>query len=359
MSRPTPTLPHRPVKRTGAGIRTVIWLLSFSMSGFVACGERFEVPEEESGAAGEVGPAGAATPARYTSTFAFAGTGPGAVQLYVRFANRTGAETLVRDYVAWLARDNVWMNVLKVRDTLPVPRADWRILPAPGLRVIAGDGTDVLGLTFSPRSASTDEEQAGMPEVRLAPAGVVAEWTGLTGQRELLGVGDVDVGGEVQPGLFFFRRAARPATAPAARRADRIFLLADSVGNGLLIEGNVAHPDAPAAVPEITFTAWTWLQGVENTWSDVTLEPVLDIDEESAADETTPQLVGEETARAWAFGIPAAAVTGQLLMVEQEAGQSPSAPLFPLERFFLLTAQLSVNDTTFYFRGLGLESPLP
>ena len=350
VSRPTPLPPNRPVKRPVAGIRTVGWLVSFSITSSMACGERFEVAEEESGGVGETGEAGAATPARYTSTFAFAGTGPGAVQLYVRFANRTGAESLVRDYAAWLALDNTWMNLLKVRDTLPVPRADWRILPAPGLRVVAGDGTDVLGLTFSPPAASADADQQAVPEVRLAPAGVVAEWTGLTGQRELLGVGGVDVGGEVQPGLFFFRRAARPANAPAARRADRIFLLADSLGNGLLIEGNVAHPDAPAAVPEITFTAWTWLQGVENTWSDVTLEPLTD-------DGAGPGQ--DEDARAWSFGIPVAAVTGQLRMVEQEVDRPSLGPLFPLERFFLLTAELAVNDTTFFFRGLGLESPLP
>lgn len=339
------------MKRPVARLRTVYWLLGLSITMSVGCGERFEVPEDEAAGSGDTGPAGAATPARYISTFAFAGTGASPVQLYVRFGNRTGTESLARDYTAWLAREGTWMNLLSVRDTLPVPRADWRILPAPGLRVLAGDGTDVLGLTFTPR---TDEgEEDGMPEVRLAPAGVVAEWTGLTGQRELLGVGGVDVGGEIQPGLFFFRRAARPATAPAARRADRIFLLADSLGNGLLIEGNVAHPDAPAAVPEITFTAWTWLQGVENTWSDVTLEPLTDpADQTGEADAAGPAV-------AWTFGIPAAAVTGDLRVVPEATDRVSRDPLFPLERFFLVTAELSVDEMTFFFRGLGLESPLP
>jgi hypothetical protein len=270
-----------------------------------------------------------ATPARYLTTLAFAGAGTSAHQLYVRLANYASETALRREYGAWLADASGWTRMLDVRDTLPVPRAAWRILPSEQLRVMVGNDAELSGLLF--RGADQ--------RAQLTPTGVVAEWTGLTGQRARLGLASLDLVDASDAGLLFFRRAARAASAEATDLIERVFLLADSLGNGVLIQTVLGESEA-------TPIAWTWVEGVESTWSDVRLSP-LDLEEEA----------DPRDAREWEIQIPDAEATGRLRVTEGDS--TAAGPLQPGERFYLLAAELTVGERLLALRGLGVESPLP
>jgi hypothetical protein len=297
----------------------------------VACGERVDIPPTETPDETEPGRIGVATPARYLTTLAFAGAGVNARQLYVRLANDASESELRREYGAWLADANGWTRMLDLQDTLPVPRAAWRVLPSEQLRVMVGDDAELSGLLF----------QGSERSAQLTPSGVVAEWTGLTGQRARLGLASLDLADTSDAGLLFFRRAARPASAEKSDLIERVFLLADSLGNGILIQTVLGEA-------ERTSVAWTWVEGVENTWSDVRLSPV-DLEEEADPRE----------AREWAIQIPNAEATGRLRVAEADSAGHPTRPFQPGERFYLLTGELAVGELLLALRGIGVESPLP
>jgi hypothetical protein len=297
----------------------------------LACGERVDVPPTETPDETVPGRVGVATPARYLTTLAFAGAGPQARQLYVRLANYASESDLRREYGAWLADADGWARVLDLRDTLPVPRAAWRVLPSAQLRVMIGDDAELSGLLF----------QGGERGMQLTPSGVIAEWTGPTGQRARLGLASLDLAEASDAGLLFFRRAARPATAETPNVIERVFLLADSLGNGVLVQTVLGET-------ERTPVAWTWVEGVENTWSDVRLSSV------GLAEEADP-----DDAREWAIEIPNAEATGRLRVMEQDSADRPSGPIQPRERFYLLAGELTVGELVLVLRGIGVESPLP
>lgn len=298
------------------------------LSGLTGCGERFEMTDADTLADSADGGIGAPTPARYVTTVLFVGAAREPSRLYARFTNHTSETSLARDYGAWLSSTDGWSRLVTVRDTLPLPRADWRILPGPELTVLVGDGAEFFGLGFSSE-----------PPRRLLPGGVIADWTGLTGQRAWLGLGALEAGSELEEGLMFFRRAARPASAPQSSQMDRILLLADSLGNGLLIEGNISLASSPV-------TIWAWLEGVESSWSDVSFEPAAGDDEPEAA-----------AAATWTFEIPSVGIIGRIRGIDTPGGSGLDTD--GRERVYPLLAELALNDRVFRFTGIGLESPLP
>lgn len=300
-----------------------------------ACGDGRTVPQRgEPAGADSLGP-GAPTPARYVTTVAFAGSGSRPAQLFARFANETSFQTLTRDYTAWLSDENGWQPLLSLQDTLPVPRAGWRVLPGNGLRVRVADGAEFLALSF-------DTERG---DVTLVPGGVVTDWTGLTGQRAYLGVATLERGGRVEEGLVFFWRAARPASAPAIGRTDRILLLADTLGNGMMIEGNA---EARGAI-----TLWSWLGGVEATWTDVAFSPIP-ADDRLSGDEPDD----EAAPRGWTLEIAQVGLAGLIRVVEPAGTDSLSGRWVP-SRVYRVEGEVSVEGQVFRFNGIGLESPLP
>lgn len=291
-------------------------------------GCRGQKPESETEAVARapVPASEAVVPARFVNSLAFVGTAAESPRLYLRFLNRTSSSQLVRDYRGWLAEGNGWSRVLALRDTLPLPRAAWRVLPAAGLRVRVGDGADLAEIAIS------DSGQA----LRLTLGGPIAEWSGATGQREYLGLAALEREGVRRPGLLFVRRGARATSAPRPRDADRLIVLADTLGNGLLIAKSTSDSTASAA-------AWTWMDGVEESWTDVTFSPL--------ASPGAPS----EGEWEWTVEIGDADLSGHLERREALGARAGA----PLETVFLVWARISVRGRVRRMSGVGLISPLP
>lgn len=309
---------------------------------FPGCGERSPSPEDAEGGETAETAAEAVTPARYLSGFAFVGTVPGGSRLYFELVNETSSSDLARDYRSWMAEGERWGELLDLRDTLPLPRAAWRVLPGAGLQVLVGDRVDVPGLIV----------RDSLRRLRLLPGGVIAEWTGPTGQRELLALASLERDGVTEQGLLFFRRAARSATAPEDPGYDRILLLADARGNGLLVT-QAAPPGAPAR-PGV---AWGWLDGVRTRWSDAVLRGPAAGEPEAAGDETR-----------WAVEIASAAIAAELEIVD--AAEAPPAvelmgPFLPGRsrveppRISLLVGSLREGGEERAVHGVALQNRLP
>lgn len=293
----------------------------------LACGETAPPSDGATDRIDEMAATGAAVDARYLTTYAFVSAGAEGPQLYAQLLNQTSPAFLVRDYGAWLVADEGrWQQLLSVRDTLPVPRAAWRTLPAPGFRLLVGDDGETMSLVFGDRSA----------EVRVRPEPPLAEWTGATGQREYLAPARLSAGGERHQGLLFFRRAASLWNREAGPGPDEIFLLADSTGAALLVAGSAEQPLG-------SLTAWTWLDGVQGTWTDVVLRP-----EEEAQ------------GRAWELELSEAGLSGRIWSV---AAATPGAPVGPPApggpAAELLAGELETPEATRPLRGLLLRTPLP
>lgn len=279
--------------------------------------------------------AGTVAPARYLSGFAFTGMVAGASQLYLELVNRTSESTLARDYGGWIAAgDGGWTRFLALRDTIPAPRAAWRILPGDGLHVLVGDASEIVGLAYADSAR----------RLRLQPSRVLAEWTGPTGQREALALATLQRDSIAEPGLLYFRRAARTASAPADRGTDRLLLLGDARGNGLL----VAQTDADTA--DSAF-AWGWLEETRSRWNDVRLRPLADPAGEP----------GEEPA--WALEIAAAGIAGELRPLAAVGGGETPVGVGLGEagsaRLVLVAGTIRGEGAPRPVRGILLQSPLP
>ncbi len=297
----------------------------------LACSDAAPPPERPGERPDEPAATGAAVDARYLTTYAFVSAGAQGPQLYAHLLNETSPAYLVRDYGAWLvAGEGRWQELLSVRDTLPVPRAAWRTLPAPGLRLLVGDDGETMALLLGERRA----------EVRLRPESPLAEWTGATGQREYLAPARLSAGGEVHQGLLFFRRAASLWDRDAGLGPDQVFLLADSAGAAVLVAGSAEQPLG-------SLTAWTWLDGVQGTWTDVVLRRHGDGQ-------------GEHGQGAWVLELSEAGLAGRIWSVaDARPGRpvGPPAPGGPAAE--VLEGELETPDATRRLRGLLLRAALP
>ncbi len=333
----------------------VLAAVSAAISG---CGEPAPLPDADQPPelAGDR-PASAA-PARYVTTLAFAGgRGPA---LVATFTHETSETTLLRSYDAWLATGAEWEPLLQVQDTLPIPRAAWRILPAASFHLQIADGAQILGLRFGGGDAPTRHVRVG---------GEIEDWTGPTGQRESWGLAAVEDSTGLHPGFLFFRRAARALGFPGSQIRERVFLLADTLGNALLIETE--------EVSGALASARSWLHGSSAAWTAVGLIPIdpASPSAEGATDTTpaaTPRptvidTVGrplEPTALplGWTFDIPDAALRGRITRqsvagpgVADLGGTGTGGP----DRAHRVTCELFVDDEVFRFEGLVLDLSLP
>jgi hypothetical protein len=194
----------------------------------------------------------AAMPARYVTDLAFSGFGSAAPVAVLRFRNDVSSAALTRRYRIWVAHGSRWASVLSSSDSLPVPRAAWRILPGDGLRVLAASGGELDGLVF----------RSGPAAFQLEPGKVLDEWTSPTGQRSRLLLAAWAEGEEPATGLLFERREARPYDSPPTRTLEEALLATDPAGNGLLLLRDTGDQDPGR---EAT-TAYTWIQGSEARW---------------------------------------------------------------------------------------------
>jgi hypothetical protein len=188
-------------------------------------------------------------------------------------------------------------------------------------------------------------------EFRLTPGELVAEWTGETGQREALLLAQVQQGDSLQNGLLVLRRSARlraagsdEATAngsdnlPASRvvglRA-QLFLLVDSLNNGLLVARDADDPDSTAI-------AWTWVGSIGNEWTDVRVQP--------------PEDVSRALAR-WLVELPEAGVTARFRLEplpEDSANGGLRNERMPLP--YAIQGRLEILGNGQPASGLGVES---
>ncbi|MFQ5679526.1 MAG: hypothetical protein ACE5HP_08700 [Gemmatimonadota bacterium] len=261
-------------------------------------------------------------PARYLSALAFAGAVPGGATLYLELLHEVTPGGLVRDYRGWLAEREEWRELLRLRDTLPVPRAAWRILPGDGLEVLVGSGPEIVGLLVADSTA----------RLRLLPGPVIAEWTGPTGQREFLAHASLARDSLAEPGFLFFRRAARPAGAPRDRGGDELFLLADARGGGLLVaRTDTVRAGGPAVIVR------SWFDGISSTWPDAVLE----------AGSREPRPGGGAGAPSWSLDSPTGLLAAELHGLAERPG------------FILLTGTLRRGGERSSLHGIQLHTTLP
>lgn len=172
-------------------------------------GERRPVPEPEAEATTTV------TPARFRTEVAFVphGDGPSA---YLSLEQVARPGSLARRYRGWLDDGSGFRALLSVTDTLPVPRAAWRPLPAEGLRVVAAGDGRFRTLVW--------EVPSGI--LRLTVDSTLVDWTGRTGQPERLAAARVLRGEDTVPGLLVERRLAHPLDAPGPEPDAGLLLVA-------------------------------------------------------------------------------------------------------------------------------------
>lgn len=335
-----------------------IVVLSLALLSAGGCGGRGEESPEPRAARPATGDTtGATAPTRYVSAFAFTGTVSGSSQLYLELLNETSASELRLDYRGWIApAGGAWIELLALSDTVPVPRAAWRVLPGRGLRVLVGDASELVGLVYAD----------SVHRVRLQLGRGIAEWTGPTGQRELLALATLERDSVTEPGLLYFRRAARASGAPGDGGTDRLLLLGDTRGNGLL----VARTEADTAA---TAFAWGWLEGASARWTDVLLR--RDAGGAGGAEATPEGGPGTGPRTTWRLEVPSARIAADLRVgasldpelpptggpaeAEGRRAAGGSGPSADEPRILLLEGSLQTPEGARSVRGLLLRIRLP
>lgn len=165
-------------------------------------------------------------PARYVTVLAWT-TGDGRPSGALWMENRTGASgEMVRMYRGWRVDGDTARSVLAVDDTLPVPQAAWRPLPASGLRI----SVDPRGRLYSLK--------VGPDEVRLRLERELASWRGATGTDQRLRRGrllaaNADTAlSEVTAAVLRFERLPGGPGPPGPART---LILSGGDGRGLLV----------------------------------------------------------------------------------------------------------------------------
>ena len=261
----------------------------------------------------------------YHTALTFVGFGPEPSLVHFRFENRTEPDRLRLEYNGWIPGPDAWTSVLGVIDSIPAPRAAWRVIPAGPLRVGVEAGGELSTLRL---------DLAGGP-VQIDALEEVSSWSGSTGQRESLRFADLQAGGRVESGWLLQRQRARLLDEPAPDRLIQAFLLADTLGNGLLILRDRAFADAPA-------TVWAWLDGVQLDWADAVL---LDLP-------GATELPGS-----WSFEVPDVGLFGEI------TGSEPMMDELPEEgvgfRLYRIAATIGFGDEQRSLSGIGVEERGP
>lgn len=289
----------------------------------LACGDGAPPPPDDE-EAGEATPAEAGvTPARYATSLAFVGYPPDSVSVYFHFLNETGSSFLARRYRVWSHGAGRWRTALAISDTIPSPRAAWRVLPGPGLRVTVADGEELASL-IHPDSARP---------FRLAPGEPITGWLGATGQREGLRRARLLAGDRSVDGLLVERRSARPLRSPVPPSVRQLFLLTYRGRDGLLLLRDEGGPDSPVV-------GHTWIEGEETTWNDV----ILDRRE-------------GEGGSAWNLRLPEAGIRGELTLGAVAVDSLPEGGAGL--RVASLEGTVRVDGGAWPARGLFVESRGP
>ncbi|MFW6192544.1 MAG: hypothetical protein ACOC83_03570 [Gemmatimonadota bacterium] len=177
------------------------------------------------------------TPARYRTELAAVAFEAPEAAVYLRFRQDVTGDAVHRRYAGWRLDVPDGSRVLTIRDSLPAPRAAWRVLPGPGLRLVAGEGEEPDGLLVGGEDAPWE----------IHVDSTLASWPGASGQRERMALGRL-VTDTVRPALVVLRREARPLDAPSPRAPNHLFVLVDGQGAGVvaLARGPLRRTEAEA-----------------------------------------------------------------------------------------------------------------
>jgi hypothetical protein len=136
--------------------------------------------------------------ALYHTELTFVGREEQPSLLHLRFDNRTDSVSIVTRYRGWFGGAE-WSEILDHADSLPVPRAAWRILPTGPVRMVAGEGGEPASLILA------------LPDggLRLDSRGSIGSWNSRTGQRESLHLAELQDDSGAESGLLLARQSAR------------------------------------------------------------------------------------------------------------------------------------------------------
>jgi hypothetical protein len=257
--------------------------------------------------------------ALYRTELTFVGQGTRPSLLRLRFDNRIDSASVHLRYRGWFGGDE-WREILDQSDSLPVPRAAWRILPTGPVRIVAGEGGE-------PSSVIVALSEGAL---RLDSRGAIASWNSSAGQRESLWLAELLAESGAESGLLLTRREGRRIDTHPAEWAGQYFLVTDTTGNGLLVMRDSASPDAPV-------TAWTWFDDTESEWTDAL---VLSL----AAQEGTPGR--------WSFELPEAGLLGELRGVPGIDDTPDGEAGFEV---FRVEATLVFEGQSWTMRGIGVQ----
>lgn len=244
--------------------------------------------------------------------------------LHLRFDNRTDSTSVRLRYRGWFGGEQ-WRELIDRRDSLPVPRAAWRVLPTGPIRIVAGEGGEVSSVILQLPEAN----------LRLDSRGAIGSWNSSTGQRESLRLAELLVEDGAEAGFLLARQRARRIDTPAEQDYGQYFLLSDTTGNGLLLMRDSTSPDAPV-------TTWTWFDGIEAEWDDALILTL-------AASEGVPGR--------WSFELPEAGILGELRGISPELVETADdGTAFSA---FRVDAALVFEGESWTMSGIGVQERIP
>ncbi len=292
----------------------------------VGCGDPGEQtpPDKTARAVSESRSAEPLPGAFYHTELTFVGRGETPALLHLRFDNRTDSVSIRLRYRGWFGGEQ-WSELIDHRDSLPVPRAAWRILPTGPIRIVVGKGGEPSSVILQLQDA----------DLRLDSRGAIGSWNSSTGQRESLRLAELLVEAGAETGLLLVRQRARRIDAPADEDYGQYFLLSDTTGNAILLMRDSTSPDAPV-------TAWTWFDGIEGEWDDAMILTL-------AASEGTPGR--------WSFELPEAGVLGELRGVPPELAEAADDGTG--FHAFRVDAALVIEGESWTMSGIGVQERIP
>lgn len=255
----------------------------------------------------------------YRTSLTFVGQERDPSLLHLRFDSRTDSASIELAYRGWFGGAE-WRSVLEHGDTIPVPRAAWRVLPSGPVRIVAGEGGELSSVILD------------LPEgiLRLDSRGAVGTWNSRTGQRESLRLAELLDGSGAESGLLLARQSAHGANDPLPARTGQAFLVTDTAGNALLLMRESTAPDAPV-------TAWTWFEDTESEWEDALILTL------AAPDESPGR---------WSFELPEVGLLGELRGVS--AGPAAGSEEEPGFEVFRVEAALVLDGQSWTMNGIGV-----
>lgn len=256
----------------------------------------------------------------YHTELSFVGRGAEPSLLHLRFDNRTDSTSIHLSYRGWFGGDE-WRGILDQSDSLPVPRAAWRVLPSGPVRIVAGEGGE-------PSSVILELAEGGL---RLDSRGAIGSWNSSTGQRESLKLAELLGESGAEEGLLLARQSARRADELPGIGPGQYFLVSDTAGNGLLIMRDSTSPDEPVVVR-------TWFDDTESEWDDALVLALA---------------AAEDSPGRWSFELPEAGLLGELRgagpALDVGSGDDGGVEVFRVEAALVLEGQ------SWTMRGIGVQ----